>query len=415
MAITNFNRFVTVASQYKDLIRDLCTQQDVIDRAQLLHYLETHNIPPSDKDSLIQKLCDVLILIQEGDQEYTVNQVVIELVNYYERRGRLTNATFLRDQIATIAEQTDELQRQISSAETSNQIIADTVDSLYRLVSEVRQRGEEHYFACMRDLGDMKRNAKQKTASERISDLETIQRRHIDPLTEIIDHDGAYAEQMRILKRRIIELSSNKQLLARSQETDSHRRRLIVDLKYIENTLLARLITISDTARALLKTLIAERNIKESLAYALSHLDQLWEDVAGQTVLYTQEQFTQAPSHDDLGEFFNDILHLRLLPNPLPLHFSEVDTQWATNDVLLRQKDIVAHIQQAQQIQSWPDYVATHFGAYPDRQQLRAMTWPLINMEHPIEIYPYQEVFTHHFPAFTITMKGFGVAWRKQI
>ena len=89
------------------MLVDLCAEQAVISRAQLLNYMERHGIAPDDKDKLIERYCLTSILYEEGNYEYTVNPIVTSLVNFYERRGKLTNADFLRDQIYEIGKLTD--------------------------------------------------------------------------------------------------------------------------------------------------------------------------------------------------------------------------------------------------------------------------------------------------------------------
>jgi len=107
MTITTFHEFLYAAGLFDGLLVDLCAEQGVISRAQLLAYMERHGIAPDDKDKLIERYCRTSILYEEGNYEYTVNPIVAGLVNFYERRGKLTNADFLRDRIYEIGKLTD--------------------------------------------------------------------------------------------------------------------------------------------------------------------------------------------------------------------------------------------------------------------------------------------------------------------
>ena len=201
MLTATFSRFITIAKEHSHLIIDLCAEQDVIARSRLLYYLDRNHVPSEEKDRLIEQLCQTGILFEGTENEYTMNPVVVDLVNYYERRGRLTSATFLREQILGIASLTDELQRHLAAEEPQKHVILDTLDDLYRLVRQVRESGYSHYIACMRMLGDMKRSSKDKTIAQRIDELETVRRRHIEPLGELIDPHADFAHKIEALKR----------------------------------------------------------------------------------------------------------------------------------------------------------------------------------------------------------------------
>ena len=187
MSITTFQGFLTTAGLHHGLLVDLCAEQGAISRAQLLAYMERHAIAPADKDKLIERYCRTSILYEEADFEYTVNPVVAGLVNFYERRGKLTHAEFLRERIFDIGKLTDTLQQKLFAEEPVLESIADTVDKLYLVVREVRESGQQHYQACMRAFGDMKRNSAVRPIEERILALKTVHRRYIEPLRELID------------------------------------------------------------------------------------------------------------------------------------------------------------------------------------------------------------------------------------
>lgn len=116
MPITTFQGFLATTNLHHSLLVDLCTEAGVIGRAKLLAYMERHGIAPMDKDALIQRYRRAAILYEESEDTYTVNPVVAGLVNFYERRGRLTHADFLKDQIVDIGNLTDALQQALFTA-----------------------------------------------------------------------------------------------------------------------------------------------------------------------------------------------------------------------------------------------------------------------------------------------------------
>lgn len=262
MSLPTFARFLSLANQYRALLVDLAAEDTLLSHAQLLNYLDGHGVHPGEKNNLIDSLCQASILVVESEQSYTINPVVADLVNYYERRGWLTNADFLRDQILAIAQLTDDLQRQLFAEEVSLTTLTDLVDSLYRLVREVRQSGEAHYLACMRLFGDLKRQSENLPLNQRLQELETIHRRHVKPLEELIDPTGEYAHKIQTLRRRIVDLSQRPGLLAQSQELTGRRQRLLIDLEYIDHVILRHFITVADTTRSLIKSLLEEKSIK---------------------------------------------------------------------------------------------------------------------------------------------------------
>jgi len=107
--------------------------------------MEHHGVSAALKDTLIDDLAQVAMLVPEQDG-FTVNAAIVDLVNYYERRGRLMSATFLRDQMLAIAEFTDRLQCELFAPDPTHEAILDLIDNLSRLVREVREAGLDH---CM--------------------------------------------------------------------------------------------------------------------------------------------------------------------------------------------------------------------------------------------------------------------------
>lgn len=412
MSFPTFGRFLALAGQHQALLLDLCAEPDVISRAQLLAYLEARAVAAVEKEPLIDRLCQAAILIAEGDQGYTVNPVVAGLVNYYERRGRLTSAAFLRDQIIAIANLADELQRQLFSPDTAKEAISDTVDNLYHLVREVRESGDGHYMACMRAFGDLKRTTEGKSLDQQLTELERIQRRHIAPLDELINPSGEYAHKMTALKRRLADLAGRSDLLAESQELDSRRRRLQIDLAYIDRVLLARFTAAADTARSLLKSLLEEKNLKDALAACLGNLAAVWQHLEPKTVLATGRQFSQAPPLDDLSDFFAGVVQGKLLKRPVALHPPTPQKQY-DNEELIRPAQVWQQIAGRQHISSWPRFVVESYDGRTSSAQLKAITLPLIIFHPQVAIQRHTARFCHQFPDFEVEMNDFAVQWRE--
>jgi hypothetical protein len=285
MTITTFHEFLYTAGFCDDLLVDLCAEQGVISRAQLLAYMERHNIAPDEKDKLIERYCRTSILYEEGDYEYTVNPIVANLVNFYERRGKLTHADFLRDQIYEIGKLTDALQQHLFATEPMLEVIADTMDKLFLVVREVRESGYQHYQACMRAFGDMKRNTTARRIDERIDELRTVHRRYIEPLKELIDPNAEPVRKITRLRQLMAGLGGMATLLADSVELSKRLEKLLVDIHYIDYTLIRQFETLVDTSRSLLNSLLEEKNIKDALANCLGRLDSVWEQIQWETVL----------------------------------------------------------------------------------------------------------------------------------
>lgn len=413
MTLATFGQFLQVARKHVSLIVDLCAEQDVISRSKLFTYMERHGVLPAEKDALIEELCRTLVLLPETENSYSVSPAVVDLVNFYERRGRLTNAKFLKDQIIEIARLTDELQKLLFAEDKDREVILDKVDALYRLVREVREAGESHYVACMRLFGDLKRMGDTKKVEERLAELETIQRRHINPLRELVDPNAEYAHKIAGLKRRVLDLRAQPELLAQSQELTSRQHRLTLDLHYIDHVLLRNFEKIVDTARTLLQALIEEKSIKDAIAGCLGHIDAVWDYIEnqGQTVLATGRQSTQAPTADLVEEFFAEVIHLRLLPNPAALVVPEVQQQLA-DAALIRNEHIWRNIKSAGQIASWPGFVVERFKEYSSQEQLRAIALPLTLPHASVQVKGLDASFSRDFAGFGVRMKDFSVAWK---
>lgn len=411
MATATFSRFLSLANQHRKLIVDLCIEQDPISRAQLLNYLERHAIPVGEKNKLIEKLCDSDILFEEMEQYYTVNPNVMSLVNYYERRGRLTSSKFLLSTIAEINKLTNDLQRQLFAEEKSKETILDLLDQLYHLVRNVRDVGYNHYLACMHLFGEMKRTSESKSIAQRLAEVEILQRQHINHLRELIDPSADYTRQIELLRRRMSDLRAQNQLLTESQELDSRRRRLEIDLEYIDHILLGHFKKISDTARSTLNSLLEQKSIKDAVARCLAELSTTWDYLEGQTIVAPALTFKQSPSLDKLAEFWADVIHLRLIPHPTPLSVPQYQ-KMSAEEHLISERRIWHSIESARSIASWPNFVLDSYAHYPSTEQLKAITTPLI-VPHPnIELIPSESPFICSFEEFQIEMKDFGVTWK---
>jgi hypothetical protein len=410
MSITTFQGFLTTASLHHGLLVDLCAEQGVITRAQLLAYMERHGIAPADKDKLIERYCRTSILYEEADFEYTVNPIVAGLVNFYERRGKLTHADFLRDQIFDIGKLTDTLQQQLFAQDPVLETITDTVDKLYLAVRQVRESGYQHYQACMRAFGDMKRNSGAKAIDERIMQLKTIHRRYIEPLRELIDPNAEPVQKISMLRRRMADLGANSALLGESVELNTRRTRLNVDIQYIDYTLIRHFETLIDTSRAMLNSLMEEKSIKDALAGCLGNLDAVWQHTQKATIVATGLQSNQAPSLDKLGIFFSDVVHRKYVPHPRPLHIQPPKEQSA--DHLLLFEDVLLRcIEQHQHIDSWPGFVIREFATYSPGEQLKAIALPLIMSDPPFAIRMSDRAFAGDLREFTVELDDYDVTW----
>lgn len=412
MSMPRFTRFLALAREHTALIVDLCADPDLLSRAQLLHYLEHHGVPAAQKDALIDELGQAAILLAE-QAGFTVNPAVVDLVNYYERRGRLISATFLRDQMLAIAELTERLQRELFATEVDRAVILDSIDDLYRLVREVREAGLDHYVACMRLLGDIKRAGGKQPLEQRLHDLETAQRRYVEPLRALIDPSGEYVPRIAQLRRQVGELGRQDALLAQSQELESRRRRLDGDLHFIDHELLCGFAAIVDTARTLLRSLLDEKSLKDALAFCLARLDQVWPSLGATTLIAASRNTTQAAPLENLESFFADVVHRRLLPQPRALALSQ-PKQRRAEDLVLTEGRIWQTIAAAGSIPSWPAFVTGAFPGYAEEEQLRAMVLPLLRPHPQVALAPRDTLFVHELSAQTLHLRDFGVCWEER-
>jgi len=410
MSITTFQVFLATASLHHMLLVDLCAEPGLISRAKLLSYMERHGISPADKDRLIERYCRTSILYEEADFEYSVNPVVVGLVNFFERRGRLTHAGFLRDQIFEIGKLTDTLQQFLYTETPEMDVIIDTVDNLYLVVREVRESGYQHYQACMRAFGDMKRNSAEKPIDMRIEELKTVHRHYIEPLRELIDPNAEPVQKMALLRRRMADLDVDAGLLPESVELDTRRDRLATDIQYIDHTLIHHFETLIDTSRALLNSLLEEKSIKDALAACLGKLGSIWENLAVDTIVRTGSQTNQAAGMDRQGAFFNDVVHGKFVPRPRPLNITPPKEERADN-LLLFDEPLLLRMEKDRHIESWPGFVIREFAAYPPSERLKAIALPLIMANPPFSVRMSDRTFSGDLTEFTVELTDFDIVW----
>lgn len=410
MSITTFQGFLATAGLHHGLLVDLCAEPGLISRAKLLTYMERHGIAPADKDRLIERYCRTSILYEEADFEYSVNPVVAGLVNFYERRGRLTHAGFLRDQIFEIGKLTDTLQQLLFSETPEMDPIIDTVDKLYLVVREVRESGYQHYQACMRTFGDMKRNSAEKPIDVRIEELKTVHRRYIEPLRELIDPNAEPVQKMAMLRRRMADLRTDAGLLSESVELDTRRVRLATDIQYIDHTLIRHFETLIDTSRALLNSLLEEKSIKDALAACLGNLHSIWENLTADTILLTGFHASQAASMDRQGAFFNNVIHGKFIPRPRPLSITPPKEERADH-LLLFDDLLLSRMEKDRRIDGWPGFVIREYADYPPGERLKAIALPLIMASPPFSVRMKDHPFLGDLTEFTVELIDFDIVW----
>jgi hypothetical protein len=206
------------------------------------------------------------------------------------------------------------------------------------------------------------------------------------------------------------ELGVQHHLLAQSPEFERNRRRLSTNLHFIDHDLLRGFAGIVDTARTLLKSLMAEKSIKDALAFCLGRLDTVWPAISSATIFAVGRNSYPATPLDRAESFFSDIVHRRLLPRRRALDVS-APGQSRTEDVVLTEARLWHTIAERKHIPSWPTFVTTTFPTYVEAEQLRAMVMPLLR-EHPrIRIELRDTVFAYDFAHQHLEMRDFGVRW----
>lgn len=404
--------FLNLARDYPNLLIDLCAEPDLLSRAQVLAILERYGVKPDEKDHLIERFRKTDILVDESNGAFSINPVVAKLVNYYERRGALVSATFLRDQMMAIVELSRRLRRELAEVDIDRVALSDAIDNLSRLVHDVLTIGKDHHLACMRLLGDIKRAGSDLSLAERIDRLATAQRRHIEPLRALTDPNDEYQPRFAEVESLINALKQRRDVLSQSQETEYMARRLRANLRKLDHELLRRFVEVADAARALLESLLAEQSLKDALAFCLARLDQVWPLLAAQTILAPGRRVYAAPPAKAIEAFMHDIVQQKLLPRPRPLRV-ETPQQESIETRVITEQQVWHAIAAARVIASWPAFVQRHFGDYETNQIMVALTLPILRNHPQVRWELGQSVVQLTCHGFMLQLHDFSVSWEE--
>ena len=410
MATKELQRFLNIARDYTDLLIDL-TVQDVINYAQLIALLDRYDIAPAHKQRMIDDLRATRILEPLQEQNYAINTTVANLINEYERRGHLANATYLSEQLTRIALSSQQLQLQLIATPPDSQLIRESVEDLANALRLIRTSAQDHYFACMRTLGDLKRNQTQANIDTRISSLQETQRRYIEPFRELIDTQGTFTNYIGNLRRTMSTLSPTATLIRESLSLAQAWQRLRSDLFFVEHTVLQNFGHMIHTASDLLTSLLNDKSLKEAVAYSLANLPQFLHHHAATTVIGQRRTSNRVANITQYASFLDDILAHRLLPNPQPLHAEPV-TVSADSDLLISDQHLRSLMQHHTPIASWPHFVSAQFPTSPAATQLNAIAYPLLRYDTHICINAGAEI-TCTLSAYTCRLTDFAVVWQE--
>jgi hypothetical protein len=316
----------------------------------------------------------------------------------------------LRDQIYEIGKLTDGLQQHLFAAEPMLEVITDTVDKLYLVVREVRESGYQHYQACMRAFGDMKRNTAAIRIDERIDELRTVHRRYIEPLKELIDPNAEPVRKITRLRQLMADLGAMTALLADSVELSKRRERLQIDIHYIDYTLIRQFETLVDTSRSLLNSLLEEKNIKDALANCLGRLDAVWEQIQEKTVVAPGFQASQSAALDRVSLFFNDVVHRRFIQRPRPMTIVTPTAENAGHLLLFKER-LLRCMEERRHIVSWPEFVIHRFADFPPGEQLSAIAMPLVMANLPVVVRNTGRYFSGELGDIVIDLEDFDIIW----
>lgn len=404
--------FLAAASERPDLLIDLCAEPDLMSRAHILALLERHGVASDAKDGVIAKLVAVDILEEKPHDSFSVNPMVAQLVNFYERRGELISATFLRDQMTAIVETSMRLRRALAAPVADGAAVGDAIDDLCRLVRYVATIGNQHYVACMRLLGDIKRTVGEQALDQRIDRLEVAQRRYIEPLRDLTDPNGAYRPRLAEVRALAETLERRPDLLTDSYELERMVRRLRLDVISIDHHMLRRFVEMSDAARNLLESLFAEQSLKEALAFCLARLDQAWLVLSGRTVIAPMRRIAAAPPMDAIDAFFADVVRGALLPRPRPLaiHAPQRD---AIETRVVTERRMWRMIAAARVIESWPAFVLQHVAAYDLDHLLAAMALPLVRPHPQVRLMVRKTQFRCVVHGYALRLHDYSVFWEE--
>jgi hypothetical protein len=323
----------------------------------------------------------------------------------------LANATYLNEQLTRIAQSSQQLQLQLIATPPDSQLIRESVEDLANALRLIRTSAQDHYFACMRTLGDLKRNHTRATLDTRIRSLQETQRRYIEPFRELIDTQGTFTNYISTLRRTMTKLSPTDRLIRESLSLGQAWQRLRSDLFFVEHTVLQNFGHMIHTASDLLTSLLNDKSLKEAVAYSLANLPQFLQQHAATTVIGQRRTSNRVAQINHYAGFLDDILAHRLLPNPQPLSAEPV-TISTDSDLLISEHQLRTLMQHHTPIASWPHFVSTQFPTSPAATQLNAIAYPLLRYDTHICITPGAQI-TCTLSEYTCRLTDFAVIWQE--
>jgi hypothetical protein len=347
------------------------------------------------------------MLARDSADQLTVSPTLANFLTHYANRGQLTSATFLAEQFQHMAQQVTHIQHELRQAAPDALVLVTHVDHLATQLRNVRHAATDHYLACMHLMGDLKRNEQHQTLAERITLLQHAQRRHIDPLAELI---APHSNTMALLQT-VRQLMARLQPLHQSHELQRLGQQLLDDLHGIERHTLQHFGELIEYARTILASLVTEKSRKDAVALALSNLEQSWQLLHGQTLTATQRRARRMSTLEAQGAFLQDILAKHYLPEYRPLVHTPVVTRPADTR-LLTSTHLRTMIAQAGHIASWPQFVIAQCHEYPVHEQLKAICWPLLRSDPQIVRSDPATRVTIHIQHYALQIHDFAVTWQ---
>ncbi len=390
-----------------ELVVALSQQGERLSQADFIYACDAANVPPSAREALLQRFIDLGIVTRHSDDALALNTVLANFLNHYANRGQLTSATFLAEQFQHMAQQVEHIQHELRQAEPDTLVLVTHVDHLATQLRNVRHAATSHYVACMHLMGDLKRNDQHQTLAERIELLQQAQRRHIDPLAELIAPQTNTMAQLYTIRQLLARL----QHLHQSHELQRLGQQLLDDLSNVERHTLRHFGELIEHARTILASLVTEKSRKEAVALALGHLDLSWEVLRGQTISAPQRRIRRMSILDAIGEFLQDVLDQNYLPEYRPLVHTPVVTHSADTR-LLTSAQLRTMIAQAGYIASWPQFVIAQYHAYPVHEQLKAICWPLLRSDPQIVRSDPIASITIQVHHYVLNLHDFAVTWQ---
>ena len=402
---------LTTVTEHIDLIVQLSHIEGTLSMADILHACDDTGVPPEAREALSKRLAAQRILVQDVTDELRVNPALTAFLNHYEGHGQLTSATFLAEQfqhLPALGVTMRQLQHQ--SPPDLFQLVT-VLDRLNTQLDTIRQAAHSHYLACMRLLGDLKRNDQHHSLGQRIEHLQQAQRRHIDPLAELIDPQTNAMAHIHAIQHQMRQLSARTDLTEQSHELRRLLSDILGNLQRIEQHTLRQFGELIDNARTILASLVSEKSRKDAVAFALGHLEESWKHLQGVTIVAQQRRSRRMRSLESYGAFFQDVLAKRYLPNPRPLQ-RHVPEPASHASMLLTTAQLRTLVAQASHIASWPTFIAEHCQAYPLHEQLKAMTWPLLRSEPQMSYTASTRRICITIQQYTLELNDFAVDWQ---